>query len=187
MPAEEAQFSSAITEAANRAEVTALLIRCGYRVYRPEADVYGEDLVVLPPSGQLHAVQLKARPTVNLAKYGNRNLWMLFPSFQHSQTIARDWFLVPHDFFFEWVKKRHGHAPKWNDVWHYPSLSKNLQIFLEPYKLIAFPESERFTTGFGEIAVTLPDGPDTPELREARRTLVDLEMRGVILRPREKK
>jgi hypothetical protein len=33
-------------EAANRAEATALLIRAGYRVYRPEADGYGEDLGV---------------------------------------------------------------------------------------------------------------------------------------------
>ena len=38
-------------EAANRAEATALLIRAGYRVYRPEADCYGEDLVVRTPSG----------------------------------------------------------------------------------------------------------------------------------------
>jgi hypothetical protein len=57
-------------EAANRAEVTALLIRSGYRVYRPEADVHGEDLVLrAPPSddlrqGDLRAVQLKGRPTV---------------------------------------------------------------------------------------------------------------------------
>ena len=35
-------------EAANRAEATALLIRADYRVYRPEADCYGEDLVVGP-------------------------------------------------------------------------------------------------------------------------------------------
>ena len=31
-------------EAANRAEAMVLLIRAGYRVYRPEADAYGEDL-----------------------------------------------------------------------------------------------------------------------------------------------
>jgi hypothetical protein len=36
-------------EAANRAESTALLIRAGYRVYRPEADCYGEDLIVRTP------------------------------------------------------------------------------------------------------------------------------------------
>ena len=35
-------------EAANRAEVTAILIRAGYRVYRPDADVSGEDLVTSP-------------------------------------------------------------------------------------------------------------------------------------------
>lgn len=33
-------------EAANHAEATALLIRYGYRVYRPEVDVSGEDLVI---------------------------------------------------------------------------------------------------------------------------------------------
>ncbi len=52
-------------EAANRAEATALLIRAGYRVYRPEADCYGEDLVVRTPTGELRAVQLKSRPTVD--------------------------------------------------------------------------------------------------------------------------
>ena len=33
-------------EAANRAEATAILMRAGYRVYRPEADVSGENLVI---------------------------------------------------------------------------------------------------------------------------------------------
>jgi phosphoglycolate phosphatase-like HAD superfamily hydrolase len=55
-------------EAANRAEATALLIRCGYRVYRPEADVEGEDLVVRTPDGDLLAVQLKSRITVDDAR-----------------------------------------------------------------------------------------------------------------------
>jgi hypothetical protein len=32
-------------EAANRAEATAVLIRAGYRVYRPEADVNGVEVV----------------------------------------------------------------------------------------------------------------------------------------------
>jgi hypothetical protein len=35
-------------EAANRAEMTAILIRLGCRVYRPEADVSGEQFVLLP-------------------------------------------------------------------------------------------------------------------------------------------
>ena len=54
-------------EAANRAEATALLIRAGYRVHRPEADcygenLYGEDVVVRTPSGELLPLQLRSRP-----------------------------------------------------------------------------------------------------------------------------
>jgi hypothetical protein len=46
-------------EAANRAEATVLLIRGGYRVYRPEADVFGEDLIVRTSDGDLLPVQIK--------------------------------------------------------------------------------------------------------------------------------
>jgi hypothetical protein len=49
-------------EAANRAEATALLIRAGYRVHPPEADCYGEDLVVRTPSGEVLPLQLGFRP-----------------------------------------------------------------------------------------------------------------------------
>jgi hypothetical protein len=66
-------------EAANRAEVTALLIRKGYRVYRPEADCHGEDLILRTPDGELLAVQLKARPEVDWNRYGGKSLWVLFP------------------------------------------------------------------------------------------------------------
>ena len=79
-------------EAANRAEVTALLIRSGVRVYRPEADVQGEDLVLRNPSGGLRSVQLKSRPTVEQARYGGRGIWMLFPDPKFS--LGRDWFLT---------------------------------------------------------------------------------------------
>lgn len=60
------RFKSAITEAANRAEATALLLRCGFRVYRPEADIEGEDMVVRTPwraekpKGELLVSSLKA-------------------------------------------------------------------------------------------------------------------------------
>ena len=56
-------------EAANRAEVTAILIRSGYRVYRPEADLSGEDLVIRIPEGELRSVQMKARPLVHWKLY----------------------------------------------------------------------------------------------------------------------
>ena len=104
-------------EAANRAEATALLIRVGYRVYRPEADCYGEDLVLRTPSGKLRAVQLKSRMTENRNKYGSTSLWMLFPSTKFSAGIRREWFLVPHDALYKLVKEKHGHSPKFNGEW----------------------------------------------------------------------
>ena len=55
-------------EAANRAEATALLIRAGYRVYRPGADGYGEDLVVRTPSGELLPLPLRSRPPARRTK-----------------------------------------------------------------------------------------------------------------------
>ena len=53
-------------KAANRAEATALLVPAGYRVHRPEADcygedLYGEDLVERTPSGELLPLQLRSR------------------------------------------------------------------------------------------------------------------------------
>ena len=153
------RFVQAATEAANRAEVTALFIRYGYRVYRPEADIEGEDLVVRPPkgslmpNGQLCAVQLKGRPIVDWKRYGGRDLWMLFPSAPYDVEKARYWFTVPHDDFFAWVKKRHGSSPKWGDFWSYPSIGKDLFDYLVPWQLMApDPNSDRFVyTGGGKI------------------------------------
>jgi hypothetical protein len=135
------RFVQAVTEAANRAEVTALLIRYGYRVYRPEADIEGEDLVVRAPEGvqmpegQLRGVQLKGRPIVHWKRYGDRDLWMLFPSAPYLSGLAREWFLVPHDDFFAWVKERHGSAPKWDCHWSYPSIGIDLASFLSKWQL----------------------------------------------------
>ena len=125
-------------EAANRAEATALLIRCGYRVYRPEADCYGEDLILRTPSGELRVVQLKSRPTVDRHRYGGRKVWMLFPDPKvgpNGGSLGRDWFLLPHDKLHKWVKDKHGHAPKWNDAWTYPKISRKLSRFLQPFRL----------------------------------------------------
>ncbi len=119
-------------EAANRAEATAILIRSGFRVYRPEADTYGEDLVVRSPSDDLRVVQLKGRPAVDLARYGNRSIWMLFPD-PAGQVPGRDWFLIPHDKLFDYVRRRHGQAPRWRDVWSYPLIPNHLGTFLEPF------------------------------------------------------
>jgi hypothetical protein len=77
-------------EAANRAEATALLIRAGLRVYRPEADCYGEDLIVRDHDGQLHAVQLKSRPTVNPRKYGGMTGYGCYSQKKDIRTAVRE-------------------------------------------------------------------------------------------------
>ncbi len=133
-------LGSAVTEAANRAEVTALPNRCGYRVYRFEADIDGEDMVLMAPGGHLRRVQLKGRPYVEWKRYGGRDPWMLFPSAPWRPDAGRTWFLLPHDPFFAWVKARHGHTPKWGDVWHYPSVGKDLGAYLAEWA-VNLPEA----------------------------------------------
>ena len=141
-PTKKPRFQQARTEAANRAEATALLIRCDYRVYRPEADIEGEDLVVRTPIGDLFGVQLKGRPVVDWRRYGDRGLLMLFPSRPYNPTAPRTWFLIPHDDFYAWVLERHGHAKGWTEAWSYPSISKHLAEFLAPHAIVAPTEAE---------------------------------------------
>ena len=84
--------STLLIEGANRAEATALLIRCGYRVYRPEVDFEGEDLVLRTPKGKLRVAQMKGVARVEWAKYGGRNIWMLFPSAKFVPNEPRLWY-----------------------------------------------------------------------------------------------
>jgi len=125
-------------EAANRAEVTAILIRAGYRVYRPEADLSGEDLVIRIPEGELRSVQMKARPLVHWKLYGGKDMWMLFPD-PTGDIPGRPWFFIKHDELFNWYKKRHGTAPGWvqrhkagKAEWSEKRLVDELRKFLQP-------------------------------------------------------
>jgi hypothetical protein len=127
------RLTSNEVEAANRAEATALLIREGYRVYRPEADCYGEDLVLRTPAGELLAVQLKSRPTVDGKRYGGGPIWMLFPD--PKGKAGRAWFLVPHKELYGWFETRHGRANKWDGTWSDPHVSRDLRSFLARYLL----------------------------------------------------
>jgi hypothetical protein len=131
-----ARLTSNEIEAANRAEATALLIRAGFRVYRPEADCYGEDMVIRLPEGELASVQLKSRPTVHLKKYGgDRRICMLFPDPDPPAGIRRQWYLIGHAMLYDWVKAKHGHTAGWSDEWSYPTISRELRVFLEPHRL----------------------------------------------------
>src|SRR5262245_35102666 len=95
-----------LTEAANRGEVTSILIRAGWRVYRPEADVQGKDLVLRHRDGHLLAVQQKGCPEVDRAKYEGKELWLLFPD-PKGIPGRRPWYLLPHDVLFQYFEKRH--------------------------------------------------------------------------------
>jgi len=131
-------LSPNLLEAANRAEATAILIRLGYKVYRPEADDQGEDLVLRIPSGELVAVQLKGRLHVERDKYGGRNIWMLFPCSPWDGLKQRDWFLMPHDHLFALMESRHGHAAGFAEgKWTVRSPAQDLRPSLEGYRLTA--------------------------------------------------
>jgi hypothetical protein len=126
------RFGAAATEAANRAEATALLIRSGYRVYRPEADIEGEDLLIRDPRTETYCgVQLKAGAVVDI-KYFKKNLFLLFPD--RSGDDIR-WFLIPHDDLFAWMKDRHGHTPGWRDRWVYTRTTKYLREFMDQHEV----------------------------------------------------
>ena len=122
-------------EAANRGEATSLLIRCGYRVYRPEADCAGEDLVIRHPKGALFAVQQKGRLTVNYSQYGKQGLWMLFPSAPFKFYKEREWYLVDHEILYAKMEERHSHAPSWEGSWTVGRPSVEMKQWLEPYRL----------------------------------------------------
>lgn len=128
-------LNSNLIEAANRAEATALLVRSGYRVYRPEADCEGEDLVLRTPEGELIAVQLKGRAYVSQPRYGAKNLWLLFPSSPFQADCARRWYLVPHDELYAYIEERHRGAPGWNGAWSYPSPPRHLADYLRQFEV----------------------------------------------------
>jgi hypothetical protein len=139
-------MNSNLIEAANRAEATALLVRSGYRVYRPEADCEGEDLVLRTPTDELIAVQLKGRAYVSETRYGAKSLWLLFPSGPFQSNHSRKWYLVPHDELYAYIHERHGQAPGWNGAWSYPSPPQHLAGYLRQFEVCPSGEQEKAVT-----------------------------------------
>lgn len=129
-------ISSNLIEAANRAEATSLLIRLGYKVYRPEADDEGEDLVVRLPDLKLVPVQLKARLHVEHHRYGAKGIWMLFPDAPWNSNTRRQWYLVPHDHLFGIMQARHGHAKSFAELkWTTSSPAKAVADLIAAFRL----------------------------------------------------
>ena len=127
--------STQITEASNLAEVTALLLGRGFMLYRPEADVGGVDFLLRTPEQRILKCQLKGRAYIEKNKYGDRDIWMVFPG--KGDAFEREWYLVPHDTLYAILKQEHGSAPQWEhpsygEYWHTP-VSKNLAKELSEY------------------------------------------------------
>jgi len=139
-------------EAANRAEVTALLIRAAYRVYRPEADIDGEDVILGTPPGRLLRVQQKPRPSVDRVRYEKRHLWMLFPD-PSGRVPGRAWYLVEHDTLLNYFLTHHGETASLSQrgLWSAPVISSELRQFLDPFVVRLAPESERGCLGYGSL------------------------------------
>lgn len=168
MTDQKKRFVGAAIEAANRAEATALLIRCGYRVYRPEADIEGEDLVLRTPwraekpAGELIGVQLKSRFYVDQRRYYGRDLHMLFPSGTYSPNMEREWFLAPHDALYDWIEPRKRHTPKWAQFWHTPKMDLDLQAFVAGWRIVPLAQGHHDKFGlFGMPAVVSGEGYDS--------------------------
>jgi hypothetical protein len=135
----EDRFRGVKIEAANRAEATALLIRCGYEVYRPEFDAEGVDLVVRAPSGELRSVQLKGNAAVDRNRYSRGKIWMLFPCRKYSASNPRNWYLVRHKNLYAWLWKLHEKAKmRETGKWGIPNGAnepKALSRFLKKWRL----------------------------------------------------
>jgi hypothetical protein len=127
--------STQITEASNLAEVTAVLLGRGFMLYRPEADVGGVDFLLRTPEGRFLKCQLKGRAYIEKNKYGDRDIWMVFPG--KGNAFEREWYLIPHDTLYLILKQKHGEALQWlhpthGEYWH-TSVSKDLAERLSVY------------------------------------------------------
>ena len=126
------KLASRLEEAANRAEVSVLLLRAGFRIYRPEADVEGEDLIIRRPDGRLFPVQMKARPLIDPGRYGEKDLLMLFPDPQGSKP-GRTWYLILHDDLVPIFQAQRKLEHKPGDQWSYSAVPKKMREALEPH------------------------------------------------------
>jgi hypothetical protein len=120
-----------ITEATNRALLTALFLKNGWMVYKPEADIGGVDMLVmrLDDKEEVRKVQLKSRWTIH-QKYLNKKIWICFPD-------REKWYFCKHDEMIAIGRKckLKLESPS-GDLFHTaPQLSRELQKSLEEFVL----------------------------------------------------
>ncbi|MCX7383114.1 MAG: hypothetical protein NT133_17265 [Alphaproteobacteria bacterium] len=142
-------FDPKLIEAANRAEVTAILIRSGYRVLSPEADIDGGDMFLMRTSDRVMLVaQLKGRPACH-DKYRGKDIHMLFPA-PATAPLRRDWYLMPHDPLFDFAKGVYKPDKEFKER-HWPKMTSELQGCLDKHAI-------RFQPKFAADTVKAEDG-----------------------------
>jgi len=123
-------------EAFNFQKVSAVLADYGFTTIRLSSDWRGADFIAQHFDGTTFLkVQLKSRLTFD-KKYVGRDLHICFPD-------GNEWFLYPHDDFLETIlaSTNIGETSSWKDQggYSFPSISRKLREFLEPYRLVAEP------------------------------------------------
>lgn len=118
-------------EAYNFQKVSAVLADYGYQTIKLSDDWCGADFIAQHLDGSFLKVQLKGRLTVE-RKYEKKDLWICFPANGH-------WYIYPHDVMLNKLQKEKKTSISPTCLagggYSFPSLSRELRLMLEKYKM----------------------------------------------------
>ena len=118
-------------ESYNFQQVSAILADYGFTTIRLTDDWRGADFIAQHINGTTFLkIQLKGRLTLD-RKYQHRDIHICFRS-------GGQWYLYPHDSVMEQIlaSSNVSNTKSWTDgLYTFPSLSKELQALLEPFRL----------------------------------------------------
>ena len=120
------KLNSKQRESYNFQKLSAVLADYGFTTYRMHDDLKGADFFAIGTNGDILKVQLKGRFVVD-RKYLGKDILMGFPD-------GDQWYLYPHDQFYDLVIKRSKGAAS-NERRSFPSVSKWIKPHLEEFKL----------------------------------------------------
>jgi hypothetical protein len=117
----------------NFQKLSGILADYGFMTMRLSDDWQGADFIAQHINGEIFLkVQLKSRLSFQ-KKYEGKDIHI---AFENNNT----WYLFPHDELLEKVKRETNMAntESWivKGGYHYPSLSKQLLLLLDPYKIL---------------------------------------------------
>jgi hypothetical protein len=117
-------------ESFNYQKISGVLAEYGFATIRLSDDWKGADFLAQHIDGRTLRVQLKGRMSFS-KKYQGKDLWVCFRD-------GMDWYLYPHDGFLNRVlaETTIRKTRSWQrGPYHFPSLSKQLQKLLLPYRI----------------------------------------------------